>query len=93
MALRIPAKVQPVVDFAVQIVVGALAFVAVFLVAVLVAGFVRTVEHLGFAPAWLSTSADWVEKFIWGADLIGLALFLVSEILTFGRKLWKEWKA
>lgn len=85
--MLIPARAQPAVDFAVQVIVGALAFAAVFLTAVALAAFVKFIGSLGFAPAWLVNTATYMEMFIWGADILLFTLFIVVEAWTFGKRL------
>lgn len=91
MAWQVPKRAQPLFDFSVQVLFGALAFVAVLLIAVCIALVVKGINAMGVAPRWLIESADIAERVIWYVDLFALGLFLLGEILTLGRRMWKEW--
>ncbi len=90
MALKLPEGLRPVADFAVQVAVGAAAFAVVMVVAVLLAGFIRALSLVPFAPIWLTAAAEWTEKGLFAIDLFGLGLFLLGEVAKLVRGLWKE---
>ena len=77
------------VAFAVQVVIGSLAFLTVFLCAVGIAWTVHYFEGVIPLPGWLSISAQAVEVVIWAVDLVVFALFLLSEVI----KAWRSFSA
>lgn len=80
-----------VVAFVVQIVVGSLLFFLLYLVAVglsLAIHFVN--ERAVDAPSWLHVASGYVEMVLFGADLVAFAMFILTEIVKFGRALWQE---
>lgn len=91
MGLKVSDQLKPVWDFAIQIMVGAFAFIIVLLVACGIAVVVQLIEAAGFAPSWLTHYAGWVERALFGLDLFIFGLFLASETLKAFRGLWKEW--
>ena len=92
MKITIPARIKPVADFTVQVVIGAVMFTVVFVVAVGLAFIVHWVETKGWAPSWVVTTAEYAEMLLYGADLFGFVLFLLREIITLARSLWMELK-
>lgn len=92
MAVRAPKAVQPLIDFAVHVVVGAIAFAVVFLVAVALAAFIHFLEDIARAPGWLVTSAAWVEMALFALDIFVFSLFLISETVKLVRGLWLEFQ-
>jgi len=90
MAIKLPEAAKPLADFVVQVVIGAIVFILVLLVAVIVAGAIRGIAMLPFAPEWLVTAAEWAEQMLFGLDLFTFALFLLTEAFKLGRGLWKE---
>ena len=90
MSLTLPEAVRPVWDFVVHVAIGAIAFVAVLLIAVAIAGVVKGIEGLGFAPLWLMDAAHWVEWAIFWLDLFLFGLFFLAEALKLTRRLVKE---
>ncbi|MGQ3040247.1 MAG: hypothetical protein ACT6TH_06115 [Brevundimonas sp.] len=68
-------------SFSIQLVVGGVAFIAVFLVAVAIAGVVHFFEARGLAPPWLATSARYAEIAIWVVDLVVFGLFILAEVI------------
>ena len=92
MVVTVPRKVQPVVDLAIQVAIGAVAFLAIYVVAVLLAASLKGIERIGLAPPWLATSADYIERAVFGVDVVALALFLVSELASFCRLLLQQWR-
>jgi hypothetical protein len=90
MKLRIPSGSKPLVDLAIQLGVGALAFVCIGVVALALALFVRWLGLMG-APEWLVTSTHYLEIGVYGLDVFCFGLFLVNEAIKFARKL--DWKS
>ncbi len=90
MELKLPNGLKPIGDFTIQVTVGALGFVAILIVAVAVSGVVKLLGSLWWAPAWLSPSADWIEKGLFWFDAGCLALFLAAEAIKLAKGLWKE---
>jgi hypothetical protein len=75
LTFEIPKQVKPVWDFAIQIVVGAVGFIVVLLVAVAIAAVVKWIDRLGVAPPWLFPVSEYVEMAIFGLDLFCFGLF------------------
>lgn len=90
MAIEIPRALKPVTDFAVQVIVGALAFTAVMLIAVGLAALVKWIETWEVAPEWLIGGLHWLEWGLFWTDAFCFGLFLVSEVLKLVRGLWRE---
>ncbi len=90
MELKLPKGLKPIGDFTVQVTVGAIGFVAILVVALLVAFVVKMLGTLWWAPSWLSESADWIEKALFWFDAICLGLFLIAEAIKLVKGLWKE---
>lgn len=86
----IPDDVKPLVDLGVQMVVGAITFVVIGLVALGLAFFTKWLERMG-APDWLVTATHYLEIGVFGIDVLCFALFLVNEARKFARKL--DWKS
>lgn len=92
MAFELPRTVLPVWRLTVHIVLGAIAFLVVFMVAVGVGWWVDWMEQQGAHP-WVIEYARWGEAAILWLDLFGLALFLLKEFIKFGRHvLLKDWE-
>lgn len=90
MAISMPDRLRPVADFTVQVVIGAVMFTVVFMVAVVLAIIVHWVEASGWAPKWVVSTAEYAEMLLYAADLFGFVLFLLKETLTLVRSLWLE---
>ena len=67
--------------FVIHVVVGALQFLLILLIALVLAGVVKIVEGLHFAPQWLVQGIEWVEQVVFWADVFAFGLFLAAEIL------------
>jgi hypothetical protein len=92
MAYEMPRTVLPVWRLTVHIVLGAFAFLVVFMVAIGVGWWVDWMESRG-AHKWVIEYARWGETAILWLDLLGLALFLLKEFIKFGRHvLLKDWE-
>ena len=90
--LRVPATVATVLSFATQVVLGAFGFAVVFLVAIGLAAMVHYFEGVTRIPIWMSGGAKYVEMGLWAADLFGFALFVISEVVKFAIRLWRDFK-
>jgi hypothetical protein len=90
MKLALPDALKPVWTLVVHIVMGTLAFAAVLVVAVILAGFIRLVAMVPFAPEWLPDAAELVEKGLFYVDLFVSGLFLIAEVAKFIKGLWEE---
>ena len=91
MAFELPRTVLPVWRFTVHVVLGAVAFLVVFMVAVGVGFWVDWMVRSG-AHLEVVRYARWGEKGILWLDLFGLGLFLLKEFLKLGRQiLLKDW--
>ena len=84
--VEIPDDVKPVVDLCIQMVVGAVVFIIIGLVAFGLSLFVKWLESMG-APHWLVTSTHYLEMGVYGIDVLCFALFLVNELRKFFGKL------
>ena len=91
MAFELPRTVLPVWRFTVHVVLGAVAFLVVFMVAVGVGSWVDWMARNG-AHSEVVEYARWGEKGILWLDLFGLGLFLLKEFIKLGRQiLLKDW--
>lgn len=81
------------VGFAIQVIVGAVAFVLVFLVAVAIAAIIHYFEGMLGLPSWLPASAKIVEMVIWTVDLTVFGLFLLTELIRAIRGFISDLKA
>lgn len=91
MAIELPKGLKPVGDFCIQIVIGAIAFTVVAMVAVLLAALVKWVETWNVAAEWLIGALHWVEWAIFWVDIFCFGLFLIAEVLKLIRALWRDW--
>lgn len=87
MTLAPPPRVKPVWDFAIHIATGAVAFLIVLLVAVVLAGAVKFVQGLGFVPDWLIRTFEYAEMFMFGIDALLFSLFFLREAFTLSQSL------
>lgn len=85
-----PEAVKPVLNLVAHIVIGASLFAAIVLIEVLLAGVLRLVAAIPFAPQWLDRIIDVVERALFGFDLLVAGLFLLAEAIKFARGLWRE---
>ncbi len=92
MRFDLPESLRPVVDFVIQVVVGAALFTLIMLVALALAGIVHLLSLVGFSPRWLLNGAQWLEFGIFCFDVFCFALFFASEAAKLARGLWREWK-
>jgi hypothetical protein len=90
MAIKVPQALKPVVDFTIQVTVGAIGFVAILVVAVGVAAAVRLIGSIWFAPDWLEHRAESIEQALFWFDIGCFALFLAAEAIKLVKGLWKE---
>lgn len=91
-ALEFPQTVQPLWRFTVHVVLGALAFLVVFLVAVGLGHLVDWGASHG-AEAWVVYYGRMAEELLYALDLFGLALFIVKEFIKLGKHmLLKDWE-
>lgn len=90
MALRIPKPLKPVTDFAIQVVIGAIAFALILLVAVGLAWLVQQIEGWGVAPVWMIEGLHWLEWTLFWVDAVCFVLFLMSEVIKLVMGLWRE---
>ena len=92
MSFELPRTVLPVWRFTVHVVLGAVAFLVVFMVAVAVGFWVDWMARNGAHPEVISY-ARWGEKGILWLDLFGLGLFLLKEFIKLGRQiLLRDWE-
>ena len=90
--MELPNDLKPIVGFATRALVAAGCFVAVLAVTIVLGLIMKGLEYLGLAPEAVRMTAPYVEDALYGADLFGLALLVVVEVLRFARGLWREWK-
>lgn len=88
MAISIPQGVKPLVDFCTQVVIGAIAFVVVLLVAYLLSLFMKFIAGIG--PEWLAMAGEWIEKIVFGLDIACFAMFFATEVIKFSKAQWAE---
>lgn len=86
----VPKPLKPIVDLVIQVTIGAIGFVAIMAIAVGVAGAVKFLGYLSFAPPWLAAYADGIERGIFWFDIVCLVLFLAAEAIKLVKGLWKE---
>ncbi|MFL6760927.1 MAG: hypothetical protein ACJ8FB_00040 [Sphingomicrobium sp.] len=84
MAYETPLALRPVWRFAVHVVVGSLAFLIVYMMAVGVDAWVDWTADHG-AHRWMVDEARWVAAAIFWLDIFGLALFLLKETIKLCR--------
>src|ERR1044071_5163852 len=75
------AGVEAAWKFLIHVVVGAVQFVLILLVAFALAGLVYLAGRLSFAPPWLIEGIEGVEKVVFWTDVLASGLFLTAEIL------------
>ena len=92
MAFTQRESLRPVTDFIIQVVVGAMLFTFLLIVAVALAWIVHLLSLVGISPPWLINGAHWLEFGIFCFDVFCFSLFLVSEAAKLARGLWREWK-
>ncbi len=92
MGLSVPTAVKPFWDFAVHVVVGAVSFCVVLLVAVALSGVVHLLERWVGVPPWILEGAAWAEFCLFWGDLFLFGLFLVSESLKLVRGILASWR-
>ena len=91
MAIELPKGLKPAGDFCFQVVVGAIMFTVIAMVAVALAAFVKWMETWGVAPEWLLEGLHWVEWAIFWVDVLCFGLFLTAEVLKLIRAFWRDW--
>ncbi len=87
-AISIPKQIKPIFDFVVQVVFGAIGFLVVFGVAILISALVKMAE--GIMPDWVHVAADYAEKALFALDLFCFGLFILSETVKLIRGLWNS---
>lgn len=92
MAYELPRTLLPVWRFTVHVVLGAFAFLVVFMVSIGVGWWVDWAAARG-AHAWVIKYARFAESGIFLLDLFGLALFLLKEFIKLVRHLvLRDWE-
>lgn len=92
MAFEMPIALRPVWRFAVHVVVGSLAFLVVYVLAVAVDEWVDWTAAHG-AHRWMVDEARWVSAAIFWLDIFGLSLFLGKETIKLGRQIvFRDWE-
>ena len=76
--------------FVIHVVIGGLQFLVLLLVTALIAGLVKAIRYLEFAPAWLVQGLEWVEWTVFWIDVLVFGLFVVAEALTLIASLWQK---
>lgn len=89
MGLEIPQSLKPMVDFAIHVVVGALAFLVVLAAAVAISLCVRAAD--GYVPPFITSGGELAEKALFGVDMVLFGLFVLNEMLKLIKSLWNEW--
>jgi len=92
MAFEMPLTLRPVWRFAVHVVIGAFAFLIVYMVAVGVDRWVDWTAAHG-AHQWMVDEARWVSAAIFWLDIFGLSLFLLKETIKLCRHIvLRDWE-
>ncbi|MFL6843407.1 MAG: hypothetical protein ACJ8ER_00820 [Allosphingosinicella sp.] len=81
---------EPAWKFLIHVIVGAIQFVLILLVAVTLAGIVSMAQTLSFTPHWLVAGIERVEQIVFWADVLAFNLFLIAEVLKLVAGLWWE---
>lgn len=91
MRMEVPVTLRPVWRFTVHVVLGAIAFLVVFFVAVSIGLWGDYAARHG-AHDWIIYYGHWAEKIIFWTDMGGLGLFLLKEFIKLARQiLLKDW--
>ena len=88
MAIKLPEAVKPVLNLVFHVIIGASLFAAIVLVEVMLAGVLKALALIPFAPHWLDRITDVVERALFAFDLCVAGLFLIAEAIKFVRGLW-----
>lgn len=89
--MELPQTVLPVWRFTVHVVLGAVAFLVVFFVALGIQHWVDWGAAHG-AHAWVIQYGSMAEELLYGVDLLGLALFVIKEFIKLAKHmLFKDW--
>ena len=91
-ALFVPEPVAAVFALVQHFAIGSIGFLGFYALALLLSAAVQWLNGHAEHPVWLSAAGGWIEAVLFGADFIALALFIVSEIAKFSRRLWREWR-
>jgi uncharacterized protein involved in cysteine biosynthesis len=84
--IKIPHAVKPVVDFGIHVFVAIVIFCIVFGAAALISAVVHALH--GYIPDWADHAAEYVEKFLFGMDLLLLVVFAVKEAIVLIRSMF-----
>ena len=90
--MQVSKRLKPAIDLIVHVLVGAMMFAALLGVAVSLAWLTNFLDRSRLAPEWLIHSAHWVEWGIFWLDMFCFGLFLLSEVATFCREIWRSWR-
>lgn len=90
MKVELPDAVRPVWNLLVHISIGAILLAAMLAIEVLLAGFVRLLGMIPFAPGWLKEAAEPMEQGLFLLDLFVVGLFLTAEVVKLLKGFWKE---
>jgi hypothetical protein len=96
--LMVPDRTALVFEFVSQVVIGSGAFLAFSTVTAVLSVLLNGINHF-IAPLMdqdVANSLLWAfrggEFFLFGADFLAFGMFVLSEVLTFGRALIRYWK-
>lgn len=91
MKFELPVSANPVWRFCWHVVVGALAFLVVYVVAMGVDACVDWSAAHGAHP-WMVKDGGWVSWAIFWLDILGLSLFLLNETVKLTRSfIYEDW--
>jgi len=86
--IEIPASVGPVVAFVSQVVFGCAGFLLLYFAAVIASFGVHLMNEMAAQTApWLPAIAPYIEMALFGVDLFAFGLFVVIEVIRFGKAL------
>jgi len=86
--IRVPASIAAAGLLLFQIVLGALIFAAIGVVAVLLNLATNFCELHHWAQPWVIQGMGALEMFLWAIDSICFALFVLAEFRNFVTRLW-----
>jgi hypothetical protein len=87
---RLPVSIVAVGLLLLQIVVGAIIFVAIGAVAVILNLVTMWLENGNRAPQWFALGMTALEMFLWAADSLCFVLFVVVEVRNFAKRVWLQ---
>ncbi|WP_066807152.1 hypothetical protein [Sphingomonas asaccharolytica] len=90
MQIKVPESLRPVWDLVVHIVIGAIMLGGILVVELLLAGFIKLIGMAPFAPTWFPAASEVTERGLFAFDVLIGFLFLLTELIKFGKSSWRE---